>query len=90
VIVYGYKTVNKVMGQVQQPCPRCQRQAAQTIVRSRRWFTLFWIKTFPITKKTIMRCSACGSQSQIDNKQADAWFGQPQAMAGGMPPQQLQ
>jgi predicted RNA-binding Zn-ribbon protein involved in translation (DUF1610 family) len=79
MIVYGYKTINNVMGQVQQPCPSCQRTATQTIVRSRVWLTLFWIKTFPMTKKTYMRCSACGAQSQIDSKQADAWFSQQQA-----------
>ena len=27
MIVYGYQIVNKVMGQVQQTCPACQRQA---------------------------------------------------------------
>lgn len=88
MIVYGYKTINSVMGQVQQICPSCGRQAPQTIVRSRRWLTFFWIKTFPITKKTFMRCAACGKQSEIDSKQADAWFSQPQATAAGVPNQQ--
>ena len=89
MIVYGYKTVNTIMGQVPQACSSCQRQANQTIIRSRRWLTFFWvIKTFPITKKTYMRCSACGKQTEIDSKQADAWFNQPQGVAAGAPTQQ--
>jgi uncharacterized Zn finger protein len=92
MIVYGYRTINNIMGQVQQICPSCQRQATQTIIRSRRWMTFFWIKTFPITKKTYMRCTACGKQSEIDSKQADAWLSQPQTVAAGserqQPPQQ--
>ena len=88
MIVYGYKTVNTIMGQVPQICSSCQRQANQTIIRSRRWMTLFWVKIFPITKKTYMRCSACGKQTEIDSNQADAWFNQPQGVAAGAPPQQ--
>jgi hypothetical protein len=57
---------------------------AQTVVRSRTWFTLFWVKIFPVSKKTIMRCTACGNQTKIENAQADAWF--PKTPAG--PPQQ--
>jgi hypothetical protein len=84
VIIYGYKTANTVMGRIQQRCPRCQQMAPQTVVRSRRWATLFWVKIFPISTKTIMRCNACGNQVNVDNAQADAWF--PKAPAGA--PQQ--
>jgi hypothetical protein len=81
VIIYGYRTSNQVMGQLPQLCQRCQRQGMQTVVRSRRMFTLFWIPLFPISKKTVMRCSLCGNQMQIDNAQADSYFAQQ-----GIPP----
>ena len=84
VIIYGYRTQNKVMGQLPQVCSRCQRQGQHTVVRSKRMFTLFWVPLFPISKKTVMRCSLCGNQMQIDNKQADDWFTQP-AQAGAPP-----
>ena len=74
MIVYGYKTANTVLGRTQQVCPACHRAAAQTVVRTRTWVTIFWVKVFPISKKSIMRCSACGAQTKIDNAQADAWF----------------
>ncbi len=85
VIVYGYKTANRVMGSFQQQCPRCRQVAPQTVVRSRKWATLFWIKIFPFSTKTIMRCNACGNQMQIDNAQADAWFSQAPAGAPQRP-----
>ena len=84
MIVYGYKTANSVLGRRQQACPVCHQMAWQTIVRTRTWATLFWIKIFPISKKTVMRCNACGSQTKIDNDQADAWV---QQMQAGMPQQ---
>ena len=80
MIIYGYKTASSVMGSMQQQCAKCQRVAPQTVVRTRRWATLFWIKVFPISTKTVMRCGACGNQVKIDNAQADAWF--PKAPAG--------
>jgi zinc-ribbon family len=84
MIIYGYKTVNTVMGRIQQQCPSCHQVTMQTVVRGRVWATLFWVKVFPVSKKTTMRCNACGNQAKIDNAQADAWF--PKAPAGA--PQQ--
>lgn len=77
MIVYGYRTRNKVMGQTDYACPKCQQATAHTVVRSRRWMTLFWVPIFPITKNSIARCSACGQQSKVENAQADAWFPKP-------------
>ncbi len=87
MIVYGYKKMSAVMGRVQQACPKCQQVAPQTVVRVRTWMTLFWVKVFPIKKKTFMRCNACGNQVQIDNAQADAWFTKAPAGAPGAPQQ---
>ncbi len=77
---YGYKTANTVLGSIQQQCSKCQQVAPQTVTRTRRWATLFWIKVFPISTKTVMRCAARGNQVKIENAQADAWF--PKAPAG--------
>jgi len=85
VIIYGYRTSNKIMGKMPMVCPKCQQQGAQTIVRSRRMLTLFWIPLFPISKNTITRCGQCGAQMKIDNKQADAYFAQQPAAQQGTP-----
>ena len=80
MIVYGSKTVSKVIGQTRQACQKCQRETPHSVVRNHVWMTLFWVKLFPVSKKTVMRCSACGTQTTVDNAQADAWF--PKAPAG--------
>ena len=80
MIIYGYKTANTVMGRTQQPCATCRQTTLQTVVRTRRWATLFWIKIFPISTKTTMRCNVCATQVKMDNAQADAWF--PKVPAG--------
>ena len=77
MIVYGYRTRNKVLGQTDYACAKCQQTAVHTVVRSRRWMTVFWVPIFPINKKSTVRCNLCGLQSKVENAQADAWFPKP-------------
>jgi hypothetical protein len=76
MIVYGYRTRNKVMGQVQYTCQQCHQNSYHAVVRTRRWVTLFWIPVVPISKSTTARCNMCGYQEKVDNKQADAMLPQ--------------
>ena len=80
-IIYGGRSRNKVLGQKEITCSRCQRPSYHAVVRTRRWFTLYFIPLIPMYKRTIIRCNLCGFQSQIDNSQADAWF--PQGQTAG-------
>ena len=75
-IIFGSRSKNKVLGQVQYPCSRCGRMAFHTLVRSQRWFALYFIPIIPMGKTTTSRCNLCGFQSQIDNNQADAMVSQ--------------
>ena len=84
-IIFGSRSKNSVMGQIQYPCSRCGRMAYHTIVRSRRWFTLYFLPVVPIGKSTTARCNLCGYQQLIDNDQADAWFQQAQPNVPGVP-----
>ena len=83
-IIFGSRSKNKVLGQVQYPCQRCGRMAYHTLVRSRRWFSLYFIPVIPLSKTTTARCNLCGYQSQIDNNQADAMIPQSGANNAGM------
>jgi hypothetical protein len=76
MIIYGYRTRNSVLGQVQYGCQKCQQNSFHTVVRSKVFMTLFWIPLFPISKKTTARCNTCGFQEKVDNKKADAMFAQ--------------
>ncbi len=74
MIIWGYRSRNKVMGQVPYTCKQCGKNAFHGVVRTTRYFTLFFIPLFPIGKKTTSRCQLCGYQEVVDNKQADALF----------------
>lgn len=80
-VIYGSRSRNRVMGQAQHVCPQCKKKGVQTVVRSRRCFTLYFIPLLPLSKKTIARCNLCGFQYAMDNKQADSLFSQGQAVA---------
>ncbi len=88
MIIWGFRSRNKVMGQIQYICPNCRQNSFHTIVRSSRWFTLFFIPTFSFAKKSISHCNVCGFESVVDNNQADAWF--PKQPNQALPPQAQQ
>ena len=88
-LIFGSQSINKVMGQQVYRCSRCERQSYHTIVRSRSWFTLYFIPLIPISKMTLSTCTLCGYQTLIDTARADAWFQQAQSGAAPQAPQQL-
>ena len=81
MIVMGYRTRGKVLGQVSYPCAKCQQTTYHTLVRNRRFFTVFWIPIIPIAKSTISRCNICGLQTRFDNAKADELFPKSKASA---------
>lgn len=81
MIIYGYRRRNKVMGQVPYVCAQCKRNGYHAVVRTSRFFTLFWIPIIPLGSSTTARCNLCGYQEKVDNKQADALLAQPQPAA---------
>jgi tetratricopeptide (TPR) repeat protein len=85
-IIFGSRNKNNVMGQTQFVCPQCKRQAFHTVVRSSRWFTLYFIPVIPLGKSTTARCNLCGFRGQVSNEQADSWFPKNQAGAIGAAP----
>jgi len=76
MIVYGFRTRNKPLGQVQYQCRSCGRDAHHGIVRSTRHFTLFWIPIFPVRNLTTSRCQLCGFQEKLEKPQVEALLAQ--------------
>jgi len=79
-IIFSSRSKNKVLGQMQYTCSRCGRPAFHALVRTRRWFTLYFLPVIPMSKTTTLRCNLCGFQELVDNDRADAWF--PQGQSG--------
>jgi len=73
-IIFGTRSTNRVLGQKEYVCSRCRRQGYHAIVRSQRWFTLYFIPLIPMSKTTTSRCNLCGYQDLLNDKQADSWF----------------
>lgn len=83
MIFFGSRRNNTVMGQRQFVCGGCRQQAYHTVVRSRHWFTLYFIPLIPTGQTTILTCNLCGYRCTIDNAQADMWFQEGQRGAYG-------
>jgi predicted nucleic-acid-binding Zn-ribbon protein len=81
MIIWGFRGRNKVMGQLQFSCTRCKNVSFHGIVRTTRWFTLFFIPLIPFNKYTTARCNMCGFQTKMDNQQADAMIASSQVQA---------
>jgi zinc-ribbon family len=81
MIIWGTRRRNKVMGQTQYTCPKCQQNSFHGIVRSRAYFTLFFVPLFPVSKVTTARCGLCGYQEKIKNETADQLFPSEKAKA---------
>lgn len=81
MIIWGTRRRNNVLGQLQYVCPGCQQPTFHAVVRTRYWFTLFFIPTFPFSKSTTARCMKCGFQEKVNNKQADEMLQKGQIMA---------
>jgi hypothetical protein len=71
VIIWGTRRRNNVLGQMQYVCPGCHQPTYHGVVRSKYWFTLFFIPIFPFSNSTTSRCMKCGFQEKVENKQAD-------------------
>ena len=74
MIIVGSRRRNRVMGQLRYTCKKCQQDAFHSVVRTRLFFTAFFIPLFPIGKYSTARCNLCGFQEKVDNKEMDAKF----------------
>ncbi len=81
MIIWGTRLRNNVLGQLQYVCPGCHQPTYHAVVRSKYWFTLFFIPLFPVSKSTTARCMKCGLQEKVNNKQADEMIQQGQLIA---------
>ncbi len=57
----GWRTKAKVVGQVDRTCTKCARSTVQTVVKTRKWLTLFFVPTIPLSgDNQVVRCNVCG------------------------------
>ncbi len=85
-LIFGSRSRNMALGQKMYTCSRCRRPSYHTIVRLRRWFTLYFIPIIPMSQSTVSVCNLCGYRELISNEQADSWFS-PDQTGGAAAPQ---
>jgi hypothetical protein len=62
LIIWGWRSLLKVLGVGEFHCPRCQADVSYRHVRPRRWFTLFFIPVIPLRwGDPFVECGRCGS-----------------------------
>lgn len=52
-------------------CSNTNQGAAHRLSQITRWFTLFFIPVFPIGRRYVLTCAACGQSSKLTKEQAD-------------------
>jgi len=62
LLIWGWRSLLKVLGVGEFHCPRCGADRSYKLVRPRRWFTMFFIPVIPLKwGETFVQCSACKS-----------------------------
>jgi hypothetical protein len=67
MIIWGTCGREKIVGNEEFFCPRCQSEAVAEHVRVKRYFTLYFIPLFPIsTVGEYIRCEECAGTFNMD------------------------
>jgi hypothetical protein len=84
-ILFGIRRRAQRLGTVLQLCSRCHASAAQSVIRVRTFFTLFFVPLIPLGSKYRATCTMCGSTVSIPKEQASQLVASVQARAVGLP-----
>lgn len=74
LILFGTRRSTQPLGRVVHGCARCRQQAWFTYVRTKRYFTVFFIPLIPLIplgSTTMAVCGGCGRQQSVPNAAAD-------------------
>lgn len=74
-IIFGWKRRSKNLGQsYPQYCERCQNDSIFSLIKTRRWLSIFFIPVFPISRvEYFLSCDICGHAAEIDRHEADGF-----------------
>jgi hypothetical protein len=69
-LIFGIKRLNRRLATMLAICGQCTTPAAQVIVRTSTWFSLFFIPVIPLGSKYRSTCTLCGVSVKLDKAQA--------------------
>lgn len=69
-IIVGWPTRTKQLGTVAPGgCPHCENQSTWSLVKQRRWLTVFWLPVLPLSFAShVLVCDTCGTTIDIDGE----------------------
>ncbi|MFI5098924.1 MAG: zinc ribbon domain-containing protein [Actinomycetes bacterium] len=85
ILIWGWRSLLKVLGIGEFHCPRCQADTEYRLVRPRRWFTMFFIPVVPLSwGEPYVECQRCNGAYREEILQAptNKQFGYMLALGG--------
>ncbi len=70
-VLFGTRSMVRTLAMVKLMCASSNEPAAHHLSKITRWFTLFFIPVFPIGRRYVLTCAACGQSSKLAKEQAD-------------------
>lgn len=70
MIIWGFRSFLTLLCMLRMECPSCGNEAAHRLVRSRRFFTLFFVPVLPVHTAYLLTCTFCGAASAISSVKA--------------------
>ncbi|MCW2497458.1 zinc-ribbon domain-containing protein [Jatrophihabitans sp.] len=86
MLIFGFRSYVKNLAMLTLVCGRCHNPAAHRLSQITRKFTLFFIPTFPISRRYVLTCAACGSASKVTKEQKDELLAGLQSSQAVTPP----
>lgn len=78
MIIFGFKTLAKLLATLSYVCNNCAQPAAHRIFTRWRWFSLFFVPVIPLGgKRYYDTCIACGRTVRLSREHAEGIIGQP-------------
>jgi hypothetical protein len=71
MIVFGLRRTRKQLAVVLAVCQLCSRPGSHTVIRTRRWFHLFFLPIIPLGTQYVSVCSVCNGIQSIDKDAAE-------------------
>ena len=81
MIIWGLRSLVRLLVTFRQRCQRCGQESAHRLVRSRRFFSLFFVPVIPLHTRYVVTCTYCGAAGYIPKEEAHRILGSVQQPA---------
>lgn len=69
LFIWGFRSYVSTVAMFTFVCQACHNPAAHRLSQITRKFTFFFVPLFPVSKRYVLTCAACGTQSRLSKEQ---------------------